>query len=39
VELAPLVEQVDGFLRAMEGPEWPEGLVMPTIEAHTTSQR
>ena len=39
VELAPVVEQVDGFLRAMEGPQWPEGLVMPIIEAETTFQR
>jgi predicted metal-dependent hydrolase len=38
VELAPLVEQVDGFLHAMETPEWPEGLVMPIIKTDRTSQ-
>jgi hypothetical protein len=31
VELAALVERVDGFLRAMESEEWPEGLEMPRI--------
>jgi hypothetical protein len=31
VELAPLVERVDGFLAAMDGEGWPEGLAMPVI--------
>jgi uncharacterized protein len=39
VELAPLVAQVDGFLRAMESQAWPEGLAMPIIEADTPDQR
>src|SRR5690348_10252360 len=33
VELAPLVASVDGFLAAMEGEVWPEGLEMPLIAA------
>jgi predicted metal-dependent hydrolase len=33
VELAPLVQQVDGYLAAFDGPDWPEGLTMPTIQA------
>jgi uncharacterized protein len=31
VALAPLVASVDGFLAAMEGAAWPEGLEMPRI--------
>jgi predicted metal-dependent hydrolase len=31
VDLAPLVEAVDGYLSAMTGPGWPE-LTMPAIE-------
>ena len=33
VELAALVEHVDGFLRAMESTPWPEGLAMPAIDS------
>jgi predicted metal-dependent hydrolase len=32
IELAPLVNELDGLLRAMEGDTWPEGLDMPIIE-------
>jgi hypothetical protein len=31
VELTTLVAAVDGFLAAMEGERWPEGLAMPRI--------
>ncbi len=31
VELSPLLESVEGFLDAMEGDGWPEGLEMPRI--------
>jgi len=31
VELAALVDRVDGFVLAMESEEWPEGLEMPHI--------
>jgi predicted metal-dependent hydrolase len=31
VDLAPLVEAVDGYLSAMTGPGWPE-LTMPALE-------
>ena len=33
VELESLVERVDGFLAAMDGEGWPEGLAMPVIAA------
>jgi uncharacterized protein len=33
VELTPLVQQVDGYLAAFAGSDWPEGLTMPTIQA------
>jgi uncharacterized protein len=33
VAVAPLVTRVDGFLAAMEGASWPEGLEMPRIAA------
>jgi predicted metal-dependent hydrolase len=33
VELAALVERVDGCLVEMDGATWPEGLAMPLIEA------
>jgi len=32
VALAPLVGRVDGFLAAMDGEAWPEGLEMPLID-------
>ncbi|MBJ7597506.1 DUF309 domain-containing protein [Candidatus Nephthysia bennettiae] len=32
VELEPLVTQVDGFLAAFDGSQWPDGLVMPKID-------
>src|SRR5947209_9010837 len=31
VELEPLVARMDGFLAAMDGEGWPEGLQMPVI--------
>ena len=31
VELAALVDRVDGFVLAMEAEEWPEGLEMPHV--------
>jgi predicted metal-dependent hydrolase len=34
VELASLVNAVDGYLAAMEGPRWPE-LTMPRIETRS----
>jgi uncharacterized protein len=33
IELAPLVEQVDAYVAALEAEAWPEGLRMPTIQA------
>jgi predicted metal-dependent hydrolase len=32
LELAPLVDQVERHLAALESGEWPEGLAMPLIE-------
>ena len=32
VELAPLVERVEGYVAALELEAWPEGLPMPRIE-------
>jgi uncharacterized protein len=32
IELAPLVERVDAYVKALEAEPWPEGLRMPTIQ-------
>jgi predicted metal-dependent hydrolase len=37
VELARLVERIDGFLIAMDREAWPEGLEMPVIQTTQAS--